>query len=102
MSEKARKDKSAKIAANSSHVGYNGTDSDLSGRLSTVSLGHSRHAGASRPADEKMVNVGSAEGSSAGLNRAPASEHGCAGSIEVRCGETGFCEPLAPAFRHGV
>lgn len=70
MSEKARKDKSAKIAANSSHVGYNGTDSDLSGRLSVVSLGHSRHAGASRPADEKMVNVGSAEGSSAGLNRA--------------------------------
>ena len=70
MSEKARKNKSAKIAKNSSHVGYNGTDSDLSGRLSTVSLGHSRHAGASRPEAEKMVNVGSAEGTSPALNKA--------------------------------
>jgi hypothetical protein len=50
------------------HPGYNGKDSDLSGQLSKTLVGHSRHAGVSREADEKMI--ASQRDSSPSLNKA--------------------------------
>lgn len=37
------------------HPGYNGTDSDLSGQLPKVLVGHSRHAGTSLEKSEHMI-----------------------------------------------
>ena len=50
------------------HPGYNGTDSDLSGQLPKVLVGHSRHAGTSLEKSEHMIK--SERDSSPALNKA--------------------------------